>query len=144
MLEVKIILNPFGNGVLRTLREIKIINDGTGTEQHGNYAVKFFDGKSNLLHTAEIKNHPRDAEVLTLVKKACETFGKDGCAWFYNEDHQVWETGCGHVVEDAAIRVQNLYQMNTKTPYLFPFCPYCGDKVLDCGTLAEAEEVDNG
>ncbi len=61
----------------KPLAEIVIKNDGTGTEQRGNYFVgSMRRGTKNLQRTAVVKDHPRVSKhVLVLVRKALEEMG---------------------------------------------------------------------
>ena len=65
MLVIKIELWPFGNeAASRSLGEMRLWNDGTGTAESGNYVAQL-DGKE-----VKIKNHLRSAGAWVLLGKA--------------------------------------------------------------------------
>lgn len=78
MIRVTIELVPHGNEFLKkTLGEISIINDGTGTEKKGNYYVRAFDLESGLGKEFNIKSFTRKSLFWNLVGKTFEILNKE-------------------------------------------------------------------
>lgn len=62
MVVVKIELWPLGDeDFKKSLGEVHIINDGTGTRTRGNYKVNFFNRAGRYFKSKKIENHPRQA-----------------------------------------------------------------------------------
>lgn len=70
MLKVNIDLWPFGNGTYKkTLYSFDIANDGTGTNAHGNYMVRYEGDKE---WSTVVQDHSRDEPVLLLLYKVLQ------------------------------------------------------------------------
>ena len=56
--------------------ELKILNDGTGTEKRGNYRYEICDrvGEKTTIKTGNFKNYPREMGAWKLV---CEILAKE-------------------------------------------------------------------
>ena len=72
MLEIPIILDLYGKGSNRkTVGTIKIVNDGTGTRELGNYVVFFENERGSTFLKVEIKNFARlENDAFDLLKLA--------------------------------------------------------------------------
>lgn len=79
MLVIKVELWPLGDeSEARELQRVLVINDGTGTAEHGNYLVRALRRGSRTVvqRTGAVTNHPRLRDsVLVLVRKALEAAG---------------------------------------------------------------------
>lgn len=72
MLNIKFDIVPFGDESQRkTLGELHIINDGTGSVWSGNYNVEY-KGLDDKTWICRIEDYPRHEGFLELVKRALE------------------------------------------------------------------------
>jgi hypothetical protein len=73
MIEIQINLIPFGIGEPKSLGKIIIGNDGTGTENIGNYNIKFFDRANRQFKTTRLEKWPRmKKSIWQMIKKIFE------------------------------------------------------------------------
>lgn len=67
MLRIKVELVPFGNEELaREIGQVKIVNDGTGNYQLGNYKYELSDETTKI--KGELKEHNRLQSVFKLLQ----------------------------------------------------------------------------
>lgn len=78
-MEVEISLNPLGLGLeKKNLGKIRIINDGTGDRNLGNYRVEFLDRKGRVFRKRAIHGYKRKTEPMwKLMAMAMESYYKE-------------------------------------------------------------------
>ncbi len=68
MLRITIELVPFGyEDMKRTIAGITIINNGTGTNEYGNYEYELVDDRGDSIK-GKLKDHERDQSVFKIVQ----------------------------------------------------------------------------
>jgi hypothetical protein len=69
MLKITVALYPFGGEhSKKTLYEIRIGNDGTGTKEIGNYTYNIYNCTTEKAKSGTIKNFKRGEGALNLIK----------------------------------------------------------------------------
>jgi len=77
MIDVKINMIPYGIKIAEhEICSIKIVNDGTGNKEIGNYIVNIKEsgGFSNRNYNLYIEDHYRADGIMELLRKIIETF----------------------------------------------------------------------
>jgi hypothetical protein len=75
MIEVKIDLVPFGiRNAARQIGYIKIVNDGTGNAEIGNYYYEVEDEYFKVIATGEYKNFHREEGIFSLLEKVLNDY----------------------------------------------------------------------
>ena len=70
MISVSVDIDPYGISELRRpVCNMKIVNDGTGTDEYGNYRVEYYSDDGTR-ETAQVKEFCRDLGALALVERA--------------------------------------------------------------------------
>lgn len=73
MILVKIELHSAVTGKMTELGRLKIVNDGTGTKDRGNYNVTKIGKNGRVLSGARVEDHPRlSRSIFNLIRKALE------------------------------------------------------------------------
>ena len=76
MLVVTVEVRPLGReDFKRKVAELRIVNDGTGTEEVGHYEVSWSEDSTLCLGSGRVLNHKRNTErgLIKLLKKACQS-----------------------------------------------------------------------